>query len=65
MSSPLYEGLDEIGRLIASLDKMNLQNTSPIFGVGHAHDLGFKGAVLNAKVRNGLICNQCLIKTVT
>ena len=55
MASPLYEGLNEVKRLIASLDKqMNLHNTSPVCGVGSAPDLGFKGAVLHAKVRNCL-----------
>ena len=54
---PLYDGLDEVERLIASLDKqMNLHNTSPIFGVGQAPDLGFKGAVLHAIVSpNGFL----------
>ena len=50
-TSAIYEGLDEIGRLMASLDnQMNLHNTSPVFGVGRAPNLGFKGAVLHAKV---------------
>ena len=50
-SGGIYEGLDEIGRLVASLDnQMNLHNTSPVFGVGNAPDLGFKGSVLHAKV---------------
>lgn len=51
--SSIYDGLDEVGRLIASLDnQMNLHNTSPVFGVGTAPDIGFKGAVLHAKVRH-------------
>lgn len=50
-SGGIYEGLDEIGRLVASLDaQMNLHNTSPVFGVGNAPDLGFEGSVLHAKV---------------
>eukprot|EP00729_Bicosta_minor_P032121 gene32121-28779_t len=49
-SGGIYEGLDEIGRLVASLDaQMNLHNTSPVFGVGSAPDLGFEGSVLHAK----------------
>jgi hypothetical protein len=46
-----YENMDEIGRLMMSIDKMNLDNTSPLFGVDKAADLGFAEAVHHAKVR--------------
>eukprot|EP00729_Bicosta_minor_P024848 gene24848-30236_t len=46
---PLYEGLDEIQRLVASIErKMNQHDTCPIYGVAQALNLGFEGSVLNA-----------------
>ena len=52
---PLYEGLDEIQRLVASIvRKMNQHDTCPIYGVAQALTLGIEGSVLNALVRSPL-----------
>lgn len=53
---PLYEGLDEIQRLVASIErKMNQHDMCPIYGVAQALTLGFEGSVLNALVRSPFI----------
>jgi hypothetical protein len=46
----IYGSMDEIGRLKYSIEKMNLNNASPIFGVDKATDLGFAESVHHAKV---------------
>lgn len=49
---PLYESADEIGRLTIAIGRMNVDNVSPIFGVGKAKDLGFKESLEIASVSN-------------
>lgn len=47
----LYEGLDEIQRLVVSLDnKLTLHDACPIWGVAQADDLGFNDSILHVKV---------------
>ena len=50
MASPLYESMDELGRLMVSINRMNVDNVSPIFGVDSAPDLGFKECIEAAAV---------------
>jgi hypothetical protein len=50
MAASLYESMDEIGRLKYSIDKMNLNNNSPISGVDKAPNLGFEASVRFAAV---------------
>ena len=38
----IYETLDEVGRLMWFVDRMNINNMSPILGVAEAKDLGFR-----------------------
>jgi len=49
-TSPIYDSMDEIGRLMMSIEKMNLNNSSPIFGVADAAELSFADAVRFAEV---------------
>ena len=52
MSSAIYESLDEIGRLMVSLERMNVNNMSPIHGVADAvNDMSFSECVEHAAVR--------------
>ena len=51
MAASIYESLDEIGRLMLSLEKMNVNNMSPIHGVADAaNDMGFRESVQHAAV---------------
>ena len=38
-AEPLYESMDEIARLTIAIGRMNVDNVSPIFGVGKATEL--------------------------
>ena len=50
-ADPMYQGLNEIGRLVASLEKKEkLNNTAPIYGVAQAESLGLRAALMKAKV---------------
>lgn len=49
-AEPLYESMDEIARLTIAIGRMNVDNVSPIFGVGKALDLGFKESLEKASV---------------
>ena len=52
-ASAIYESLDEIGRLMVSLERMNVNNMSPIHGVADdANDMSFSECVEFAAVRN-------------
>ena len=52
-ASAIYESLDEIGRLMVSLERMNVNNMSPIHGVADAaNDMSFSECVEYAAVRN-------------
>ena len=52
-ASAIYESLDEIGRLMVSLERMNVNNMSPIHGVADAvNDMSFSECVEHAAVRN-------------
>ena len=46
----VYGTLGEVGRLMVSLERMNVDNASPIFGVAEAADLGFSESVMAAEV---------------
>lgn len=51
-TASIYETLDEVGRLTMSLEKMNMDNMSPIHGVADAvNDMGFRECVEHAAVR--------------
>ena len=46
----IYQTLDEVGRLMWFVDRMNINNMSPILGVAEAKDLGFRECVEHATV---------------
>ena len=51
MASAIYESMDELGRLMVSINRMNVDNVSPIFGVEDAKELGFEECIEEAAVR--------------
>ena len=47
----IYESLDEVGRLVVSIERMNINNMAPIHGVAEAPTLGIDESMDYAQVK--------------